>query len=153
MSLTEDRPIVTERAGVGAGREQPNVASDVRRFDIVQDLSVLNSWLAARDLAPLSASKIPAIGFIVPGFAVGFLIETNIDTCYLEHFVTNPATKPLERSDAIDAIVGELLYEASRLSYQSVLSITRIPSIFKRALRWGFEPIGNGWMLAGKELS
>lgn len=61
----------------------------------------MNSWCAARGLAPVDSHTLPQLGVIVPGVAAGFLYRTDSSLGFLDGFISNPAAPKEERAAAL----------------------------------------------------
>lgn len=113
---------------------------ELRRYKS-SDKDQLDLWYNAHQMPPMAA--VPKRGFIVPGIGAGFMMVTDDGLALLDGYITNPAASWDERQRAIDDITAALLSEANRGGFRQVLAITTAQGIYDRALRLGFQDIGN----------
>lgn len=116
-----------------------------------EDFEAIQSWYKSRDMAPLE-DLIPKIGFIVPGVAAGFMMQTDTKCCILEPFISNPLVDSEKRKEALDLIMGELILEAFQLGYNRIYGFSTVPSMVNRALKWGFKTVEKNSTTVCKEL-
>lgn len=102
-----------------------------------RDFESVERWYETRQLR-VKYEDFPKVGIIIPGIAVGFLMQTDTKSAILEPFVANPSATPEERDKALTLIMGELLEEAQDLGYKRVFGFSSRPSMLRRALSWGF---------------
>ena len=116
-----------------------------------EDFNQVRDWYNNRSLAPIE-DLLPQVGFIVPGIAAGFLMQTDTKCCILEPFISNPFAESLDRKDALDLIMGELILEAYRLGYNRIYGFSTRPSMIERAKQYGFEIVEKDSKTLCKEL-
>jgi len=102
-----------------------------------KDFEAIRSWYEARHLKVLE-EDFPKIGIIVPGIAAGFLMQTDTMACILEPFIANPDTNKLDRDQALNLIMGELIEEAGDLGYTRIFGFSSNTPMLRRARKWGF---------------
>lgn len=105
-----------------------------------EDLGTILGWFKDRNIE-LDASYIPKLGFIVPGVAAGFLMETNTKACILEPFIANPKTNSEQRNYAITVIMGDLINAAKSLGYTRIFGFASHRRMVSRAITWGFVKV------------
>lgn len=108
----------------------------VRKYGI-EDFKAIVPWYEARGYKP-SKDMIPPTGFIVPGVAAGFLMKTDTGACILEPFIANPETSKIERNNAINAIMVDLIKEARVLGFSRIFGFSSNEPMIERALKHGF---------------
>jgi hypothetical protein len=115
----------------------------MRRYE-PGDLAELNAWHAARWLAPLRAGSLPAVGYIEPGVAAGFLYRTDSDLALLDGYITSPAATARARHRAVAAITEALLGSARTDGIRSVVGLCRSPGVARHAIRrHGMQALGR----------
>ena len=114
----------------------------LRRYK-AEDKAELDQWFQAHGMVPTEAAFFPPLGFICPGVAVGFVAQTDSGVALMDHYLTNPLASYKERQDALDSITEALLGAASTLGYKRIVALTTAQGIYERALRFGFQDIGN----------
>jgi hypothetical protein len=115
---------------------------DTKQFDI-SDLDEINSWYEARNMRPIDIKQLPQFGYIVPGIACGFLVQTDSANAFLEGFATNRYAKNYQKADAIDLICKQLLQVAKELGYTHVFAMTTHPNIVAACRDNEFLEIGK----------
>lgn len=113
----------------------------IRPVILPDDLVEINNWLRARGDKNLDLDFLPPQGFIVPGVAAGFLMTTNANIAFLEHFVSNSAAKREERADALDQIAKILIRAAEGSGIRMIMAITKHPNIVALCEKYNFSPI------------
>ena len=104
-----------------------------------QDFHQIFSWYERRNLAHPPFELYPPRGFIVTGVAAGFLIKTDCNIAFLEHFISNPDRSKEHRADALDKI-AERLIEACRVTgVIAIYALTDHPSIEGLTEKYGFK--------------
>lgn len=98
---------------------------------------MIDHWFQARG-SKAAQDLLPKVGFIVPGIAAGFLMQTDTGCCILEPFIANKDTDKAERNKALEAIMGELIQEASRLGFKRIFGFSSNEPMISRALKFGF---------------
>ena len=118
----------------------------MRRYEPT-DYADLRAWHEARGETAPDAGRLPGIGFIEPGVALGFLYCTDSALALVDLFVSNPAAAAARRGRALLGIERALAAEAKRLGFSGVLAITREPGIERAAQRNGYRHLGRFAML------
>lgn len=101
------------------------------------DFQYVESWYEARRLR-VFREDFPKVGFVVPGIAAGFLMQTDTKSCILEPFIANPDTTKLQREQALNLIMGQLIEEAGDLGYARIFGFSSNAPMIRRAKSWGF---------------
>lgn len=94
---------------------------------------------------------VPDIGFIEPGVAAGFLIQTNIPCAIIDLYISNPRVEKAIRDEALDRITQMLFQKAKSLGCKVVRCESQVNTIKERAVRNGCKPVGD-FTLFVKEL-
>lgn len=102
-----------------------------------EDFEAIDSWYKSRG-SKASKDLLPKIGFIVPGVAAGFLMQTDTGCCILEPFIANRYTDKAERHSALDAIMRDLIYEAKTLGFSRIFGFSSNEPMIARSLKHGF---------------
>lgn len=115
------------------------------------DFTTINRWFLSRGLKAPPETYIPDIGFIEPGVAAGFMIQTELPYAIFDLFITNPRADKDHRTVALDLIVIELFRMAKSLDCKTIRAESHINTIRDLAKRHGFEALGD-FALFFKEL-
>jgi hypothetical protein len=111
----------------------------------------VNDWFYQHKGDSIPEPLLAKTGFIVPGVAVGFLIQTDTDVCFLEPFISNPKASKELRQAGLAAIVDALEHEASRLGYRFVYGVATAPTMIEHGIGRGWVDMGDHKVIA-KEL-
>lgn len=89
-------------------------------------------WWTAHGWSPPPPMALPAIGYIVPGHAIGFLYhDPTCSLAVMEYILSNPANTPLQSARAIAATVAALTDHARALGKTHLLTTCRQASLAK----------------------
>lgn len=116
-----------------------------------EDFEEIRSWFDKRGI-PLELESLPKVGFIMPGIAAGFLMQTDTTTCILEPFIANPFTLKKSREVALDSIFELLLKEAKSLGFKKVFGFSTHLKMVWRAQSFGFKVIETNNLTVYKDL-
>ncbi len=83
----------------------------------------------------------PPIGFIVPGVAVGFIMQTDTKCAILEPFVSNLKIPREQRDVALSLILTKLTTYAKNSGFKAVFGFSRNLPMLKRAKLQGFRHV------------
>lgn len=110
----------------------------VRPFN-AKDMPTLKKWCYKRgvDLKTEPAHE----GFIVPGVAIGFLIETNAGAGILDSIITNPYVCSSTRNKALNSIFAYALELAETKKIKYLLGFTIDNNTLRRAETFGFVSV------------
>lgn len=114
----------------------------MRDYDF-DDYPELARWLRARGLPIPADEDLPDEGKIVPGIAVGFLVQTDTGTATLDFFVANPDAPGSERDKALSEIASELIGRAHVLGFKRIRVCSQLDTIVRRARALGFRDHGS----------
>jgi|SRR6266851_2333323 len=117
-----------------------------------RDFEEVRSWYTNRGMI-LEENDLPKVGFIVPGIAAGFILQTDTTSCILEPFIANPFTLKNERDIALEIIMEELLKESKELGYQRVFGFSTNLKMVWRAQKLGFKVIETNTLTVVKDLT
>lgn len=117
----------------------------IRRYE-KSDFNSISTWSGV----PLNI--LPTVGLIEPDVAVGFLVQTDTNYCFLEPFIANKARPKEERNVAIYAIADGLLAEAKHRGFDMVFCILSHPRMIERAHDLGFVNVVGQQHLLGRKL-
>jgi hypothetical protein len=112
------------------------------------DWVTIQSWYAARNIVPAEACCLPKVGFVAPGVAAGFLVQTDGGFAMIEHLAGNPEIPAWDRANGLDAVVSKLCDTGVKLGYSRILGITKLQVVKDRALSHGFKEFGTYEILA-----
>lgn len=115
---------------------------ETKQIDLM-DLEEIDSWYYMRNLKPICHDQLPQFGYIVPGVACGFLVQTDSANAFLEGFVTNPTVHKEFKVEAINTICQRLLKVAQELGYTHVFAMTKHPNIIAACIDNEFVSIGR----------
>lgn len=113
----------------------------LRRYKL-SDYEEVNSWFRKYKGNDFPKEHLAPTGFIVPGIAVGFLIKTDANCCFLEPFIANTDASPEDRDKALTQILTSLISEAKALDFNFIFGISTAPTMIERALKLGFQNEG-----------
>lgn len=105
---------------------------------LFRDIPLINKWLQKHNHAPIDYGTSPAIGYIVPGVAVGFLRKCEGYVGLFDGLATNPLVSKSARNRALNAIYSSILKEPG---FNTIIGWTLDASAFDRAVQQGFTPL------------
>lgn len=111
----------------------------------------MSQWYKLRGKTAPKEEFVPDIGFIEPGVAAGFLIQTDIPYAIIDLYISNPRSEKAIRDEALDRITQMLFQKAKSLGCKVVRCESQVNTIKERAERNGFKPVGD-FALFVKEL-
>jgi hypothetical protein len=103
----------------------------------------LADWFKRREMAVPALEDLPKVGFVIPGVAAGFLVQTDTPGAELDFFISNPEKGRRHRALALDSIVESLTAHAKSLGYRFLKCSSQINTIRKRARYSGFRELGD----------
>lgn len=106
------------------------------------DHEKINSWNNARCLPFIAEHMFPDVGYVVDDIAAGFLYQTDSSLCFIDGYISNPASDKAERKEAFDLITDNIIRAAKDHGFLSILAYTQHPEIMKRCVRYHFTPKG-----------
>lgn len=118
----------------------------IRAYNIT-DYETVNKWFTDQRVYSIPADFLSDIGYIVPGVAVGFLVKTNINCCFLEPFIANPDAPVSIRDEALREILRKLEDTAKSMGIRMVYGIATSPTMINRALDSGWVDLGKSTLL------
>jgi len=86
-------------------------------------------WNTRRSLPAPIAAKRPEIGLVVPGLAIGFVVQTDTTFAMVEGLITNPESDKALRAKAIRLLVLSLCAAAKDRGYSDVWAVTARPEV------------------------
>lgn len=108
----------------------------------IKDHNTINLWQNAHGLARLEEHLFPSVGYIVENVAAGFLYQTDSSLCFIDGYISNPASDKAERREAFDQITDNVIRTARDHGFRNILAYTQHPEIMKRCVRYQFAPKG-----------
>lgn len=111
----------------------------VRKFK-ESDMPSLNKWLKKQQHPLIQYWELPAIGFIVPGVAIGFLRQCEGHIGIFDGLTSNPVASSATRHKALDAIFTRILEEPG---FTTIIGYTQSSSAHARAQRHSFKPVSD----------
>jgi hypothetical protein len=115
-----------------------NPTMTVQRYEPARHYEVLCKWLHFYEVDPIDEAFLSPTGFVVEGFAMGFLVRTDTKLALLEPLVNNGYAAAPQREAATDLVVLAILDEARAQGFRVVEGNTILDAVVKRALRLGF---------------
>lgn len=116
--------------------------------------TLINSWLADRGIASISAQELPKDGLMIYGregyLAGGFLRQCEGGIALMDSYITNPNAPAELRNEALEKMTGELLRVAKNKGYTKVIAYSADSHTIERAVAHGFAIIDQA--LLGKAL-
>lgn len=120
---------------------------NARRFSS-RDIESINKWLRRHGHATASVSDVPAIGFIVPGVAAGFVRDCENGVGMIDSYVTNPLCKNLTRNQALNSITRAIL----KTNFRQFITMTENQGLRNRFLAHGMTPMPSyTWFVKGAD--
>jgi hypothetical protein len=113
------------------------MGDNMRRFT-VEDYNEISTWYLSRNMTPVRQDFLPPVGFIVPGVAAGFIMQTDSNLAILEPFISNKESKSIERHEALDKIMAALVEYAKSTECKGIFGFSTSHPMIRRALRQGF---------------
>lgn len=114
----------------------------MRRF-ILEDIPTVNAWYLSRGMFPLNEHMFPDVGFIVENVGAGFLYQTDSSLCFMDGYISSPATTRDERAAAFEKISQALIRTAKDHGFKEILAYTKNPGVKKMCDRFTFELKGQ----------
>lgn len=113
-----------------------------------EDLIEINQWYRDRGKSPPPRELLPPSGLIWPGVAAGYLIQTNANIVFLEHFVTNPKAKTRLREVALEKVAESLIRAALSKGTIAIYALTQSPRIERLTKHFNFvkTPAYDMWV-------
>lgn len=107
-----------------------------------KDDSIVDKWCEAYGLPPQSLDK-PNLGFMafcdgLP-LVAGFLRTAEGALGIIEGLIASPEATGKLRSDAINAVIDEILGTASLHAMKRIMATTNNPAVIERAKLYGFR--------------
>jgi hypothetical protein len=106
------------------------------------DFDEISKWFELRKMESPEKHFFPKIGFIVHGYAAGFLYLTDSLVGIIDCYISNPKSVRLLRDKALDLVTEELIKSAKFHGCKVILCDSHIESIKDRASKHGFESNG-----------
>jgi hypothetical protein len=116
----------------------------VTKFEAEKHYETICSWWASHGWTPLPLGALPKTGFVVPGYAAGFLYKTDSQFAVMEWIVANPNSDKIGRRAALDAVVAALLKEAETSGYLLVQTSVEHLGLIARYETHGFVKTDTG---------
>lgn len=107
------------------------------------DYEIIKSWYEEHSQVAPGLAAFPETTLIVDGIAAGSLVLTNIETGILENYISNPDANERQINASINHITDMLIGLAEGLKLRQLYVFTRIPSVAKRARKYGFKVFSN----------
>lgn len=135
----KNRPVVTRGSAVSG----TCFAKGMRRVR-PSDRDTVNAWYVARGMARWPDDVFPAVGFIEPGVAAGFLYQTDArGVTILEGLVTNPQANVMQRGRAARKVVEALCEEARARGLRRLVAFTETRGVEALGSSLGFRFTGT----------
>lgn len=110
------------------------------------DLRSINNWLSKQKHEQASESMLPAVGFIVPGVAAGFIRDCETSIGMLDSFVSNPTCTGATRHRALEAITAACLSQP----FSAFITMTSDLGLQRRFQEHGFAAAPQYlWLIKG----
>lgn len=113
-----------------------------RRF-LRENYNEICRWYDSWGMSPPQMSDLSTYGLYVPQTAAGFLVLTDSSYGILEYYITNPESLTSDRDRALDEITLELIEYGRKFGLKHFKADTKIKAIGDRAMRHGFENMGE----------
>ena len=126
-------PLLTQEALTDPGRDL-----HVLPYNPDRHLPMLQQWATGWDGIAIQPELLPRSGFVVEDLSALFLYRTDSPVAYLDGIITNPSSDAVDRSAAIDLVVGAAFDAARADGYRVLIAVTPRAAIIERARRLGF---------------
>ena len=103
------------------------------------DYDMICEWYRARELMSPRRKDLPTLGFIVPGVAAGFLVQTDCAVAILDFFIANPAVGRKKRNSALNEIMTALIAQANWLGFRMISASSKLECTQNRATNHGMK--------------
>ena len=114
----------------------------VRRFK-PKDISSVNKWLRRHGHPTAQPSAIPAVGFIVPGVAAGFVRDCETGVGMIDSYASNSLVSSETRHQALESITQEIL----KLPFKYFITMTADRGLAHRFQTHGMKLMpGYAWL-------
>lgn len=113
------------------------------------DLIEINQWYARRGLLAPTREFLPPAGLVWPGVAAGYMIKTDANIVFLEHYITNPDADQSLKNVALDLISNQFISTAFSQGVLAVYAISANAKIGHVAQSFNFIkiPAHDMWVL------
>jgi len=101
------------------------------------DLAEIQSWMKARNLT--TKQKPSTIGVIEPGVACCFLYITDSNWAIMDMMISNPASDPKIRDEALFRIGESLCALAKEIGFELISWVTERDTMVKRGTQAGYQ--------------
>lgn len=115
----------------------------IKRRVIESDFGVINKWFGLRGEPNIPKGYFPDVGFIAENVGAGFLYQTDSTLCFIDGYISNPASTKAEREDAFEWITRSLLLTAKEHKFTMVLAYSQNPAVKKWCDKFNFELKGE----------
>lgn len=117
---------------------------NARHFSREFDWPALHCFWIAKGLPPVPDDFLPPTGLVVDRedgtlLCGGFLVKSDTKAASLAFLSANPDVSKEERSEALDLLVGSLVWLAQEAGFTHVCVSTNVPALQKRYEGLGFE--------------
>lgn len=107
-----------------------------------EDETTVDLWCDAYGIPPQGSDR-PHIGFMsfctgIPT-AAGFLRRAEGDLGIIEGLIASPESRGRIRSNAVNAVIDEILGAASVHGIKRIMATTSNPAVIERAKKYGFK--------------
>lgn len=102
------------------------------------DFQEISKWFSKRGKVVIEEC-LPQFGFIAPGVAAGFLVQTDCKVCFLEPFVSNPDATREQKTTAFNLIMFNLINLAKLMEFKYIFGVSSIPKMVDLCLDHGFS--------------
>lgn len=104
---------------------------NVVKFDKQKHYEDICYWWSLYNWPGVNLNALPKTGFIVEGFAAGFLYKTDSTFAIMEFIVGNKNADKNQRREAIDLVIKSLINEAKNTGYELIFSSIEHPNLMK----------------------
>jgi hypothetical protein len=111
-------------------------------WDPEAHLADVNAWHVAQGSQAQPVEVFPAVGYVEPGVAAGWLYQTDSAVAFLETFVANPAAPKVSRWRAMNRIGVALERAARHLGVRRLIATTKSRGMSLIAIRNGGTYLG-----------
>lgn len=113
------------------------------------DHRMVAAWWEMQGWSVIPQDALPKTGVIVEsddktGICAGFLYKTDSNVCLLEFIVANPLSDTMERGQALDLLIEELVERAKQMEFVTVFTMATNARLIDRYQSHKFQVTDRG---------
>lgn len=113
------------------------------------DHRLLSTWWKLQDWPTIPQEMLPKTGMIVENddhmpICAGFLYKTDSKVCLLEFIIANPLSDTIERGQALDVLIEDLVAQAKKMDFSMVFTMAGNSRLIQRYQEHKFQLTDKG---------